>query len=228
MRLPASMPASCISLSIFLQWLILLPMSRAMMNGFTTVVEAGKVNCFYENISDNKTLEIEYQVIEGGGEMDINFRVVAPSRALLVDDTKKTDEVHSVQAAENGIYTFCFDNSFSVLAEKIVYVDLGLESDEVDSWLSSLQGDTDVETQEIQIDSIRTTLENIRLQLEKAQSYQTYLTKKNFKSHFIVTRSGSRVFWWSLIQSIALIGVAICQVLIVKNFFGTNSTGQKI
>ena len=62
MRLPASMPASCISLSIFLQWLILLPMSRAMMNGFTTVVEAGKVNCFYENISDNKTLEIEYQV----------------------------------------------------------------------------------------------------------------------------------------------------------------------
>lgn len=228
MRLPVSMPASCIPLSIFLQWLILLPMSRAMMNGFTTVVEAGKVNCFYENISDNKTLEIEYQVIEGGGEMDINFRVVAPSRALLVDDTKKTDEVHSVQAAENGIYTFCFDNSFSVLAEKIVYVDLGLESDEVDSWLSSLQGDTDVETQEIQIDSIRTTLENIRLQLEKAQSYQTYLTKKNFKSHFIVTRSGSRVFWWSLIQSIALIGVAICQVLIVKNFFGTNSTGQKI
>lgn len=76
--------------------------------------------------------------------------------------------------------------------------------------------------------SWQTTLENIRLQLEKAQSYQTYLTKKNFKSHFIVTRSGSRVFWWSLIQSIALIGVAICQVLIVKNFFGTNSTGQKI
>lgn len=74
----------------------------------------------------------------------------------------------------------------------------------------------------------QTTLENIRLQLEKAQNYQTYLTKKNFKSHFIVTRSGSRVFWWSLIQSIALIGVAICQVLIVKNFFGTNSTGQKI
>lgn len=199
-----------------------------MLNGFTTVVEAGKVNCFYENISDNKTLEIEYQVIEGGGEMDITFQVVAPSKALLVDDEKKTDEVHSIQAAEDGIYTFCFDNSFSMLAEKIVYVDLGLESDEVDSWLSSLQGDTDTEIQEIQIDSIRTTLENIRLQLEKAQNYQTYLTKKNFKSHFIVTRSGSRVFWWSLIQSIALIGVAICQVLIVKNFFGTNSTGQKI
>ena len=87
--------------------------------------------------------------------MDITFQVIAPSKQLLVDDEKKTDEVHSVQAAENGIYAFCFDNSFSLLAEKIVYVDLGLESDEVDSWLSSLQGDTDVEFQEIQIDSIR-------------------------------------------------------------------------
>jgi len=220
MRLQASL------LGILLQWLILLPMSRAMLNGFTTVIEAGKVNCFYENISDNKTLEIEYQVIEGGGEMDIIFQVISPGGALLVNDEKKTDEIHSVQAAENGIYSFCFDNSFSLLAEKIVYVDLGLENDEMDTWLSTLQGDTEI--QEIQVDSIRTTLENIRLQLEKAQDYQAYLTKKNFKSHFIVTRSGSRVFWWSLIQSFALIGVAICQVLIVKNFFGTNSTGQKI
>lgn len=54
--------ASRIFLGILLQWLILLPMSRAMLNGFTTVVEAGKVNCFYENVNDNKTLEIEYQV----------------------------------------------------------------------------------------------------------------------------------------------------------------------
>ena len=87
--------------------------------------------------------------------MDIIFQVISPGGALLVNDEKKTDEIHSVQAAENGIYAFCFDNSFSVLAEKIIYADLGLESEEEDNWLSSLQGDTDVEIQEIQIDSIR-------------------------------------------------------------------------
>lgn len=215
-------------MSIFLQWVILLPVSRAMLNGFTTVVEAGKVNCFYENIEVNKTLEMEYQVVEGGGEMDITFQVISPNGGLLVDDEKKTDDVHTVQADEKGVYAFCFDNSFSTLAQKVVYADLGLEVDEMDSWLSSLEGDTGLEEQELQVDSIRTTLENIKMLMEKAQGYQNYLTKKNFKSHFVVTRSGSRVFWWSLIQSIALIGVAICQVLIVKNFFGTNSSGQKI
>lgn len=48
--------------SIFVQWLTLLPLSQAMLNGFTTIVEAGKVNCFYENMEVNKTLEMEYQV----------------------------------------------------------------------------------------------------------------------------------------------------------------------
>ena len=47
-------------------------MSRAMLSGFTTVVEAGKVNCFYENISDNKTLEIEYQVRQNCVSSDFN------------------------------------------------------------------------------------------------------------------------------------------------------------
>lgn len=213
---------------IFVQWLTLLPLSQAMLNGFTTIVEAGKVNCFYENMEVNKTLEMEYQVVEGGGEMDITFQVISPSGALVVDDQKKTDDLHTVQANEKGVYAFCFDNSFSTLAEKTVYADLGLESDDIDNWLSELEGDKSIEDQQLQVESLRTTLENIKMQLEKAQGYQTYLTKKNVKSHFLVTRSGSRVFWWSLVQSVALVGVAICQVLIVKNFFGTNSTGQRI
>ena len=87
--------------------------------------------------------------------MDIIFQVLSPSGALLVNDEKKTDEVHSVQAAENGVYAFCFDNSFSTLAEKMVYADLGLENDDMEGWLSTLQGDTDLEQQELQVESIR-------------------------------------------------------------------------
>jgi len=199
-----------------------------MTNGFTTVVEAGKVNCFYDNVDANGTLEIEYQVVEGGGEMDISFQVVSATGAVLVNDEKRSDEVHSLTAPDSGVYSFCFDNSFSTLAEKVVYVDLGLDdNDGVDTWLRDL-GDSDLENKDLQIESLRNTLENIKDMLEKAQQYQNYLTKKNYKNHFVVSRSSSRVFWWSLIQSIALIGVGICQVLIVKNFFGTGSTNQRI
>lgn len=87
--------------------------------------------------------------------MDITFQVISPNGGLLVDDEKKTDDVHTVQADEKGVYAFCFDNSFSTLAQKVVYADLGLEVDEMDSWLSSLEGDTGLEEQELQVDSIR-------------------------------------------------------------------------
>lgn len=212
----------------FVQWLLLLPdPTSALANGFTTVVDPGKTNCFYDELDPNKTLEIEYQVIEGGGELDINFQIVSPRGVMLLNDEKKTDEVHTITTPHGGIYSFCFDNSFSTVAEKIVFVDLDLATYDEEGWMRTLDA-SDLTEKELQIDSIRDKLDTIKEALEKAQQHQQYLTKKNFKNYFLVSRSSSRVFWWSLIQSIALIGVAICQVLIVRNFFAEGSTNQRI
>lgn len=101
------------------------------------------------------------QVVEGGGEMDVTFQVISPSGALVVDDQKKTDDLHTVQVDEKGVYAFCFDNSFSTLAEKTVYADLGLESDDIDNWLSELEGDKSIEDQQLQVESLRVLLINI-------------------------------------------------------------------
>lgn len=103
------------------------------------------------------------QVVEGGGEMDITFQVISPSGALVVDDQKKTDDLHTVQVNEKGVYAFCFDNSFSTLAEKTVYADLGLESDDIDNWLSELEGDKSIEDQQLQVESLRVLLLSIRV-----------------------------------------------------------------
>lgn len=103
------------------------------------------------------------QVVEGGGEMDVTFQVISPSGALVVDDQKKTDDLHTVQVDEKGVYAFCFDNSFSTLAEKTVYADLGLESDDIDNWLSELEGDKSIEDQQLQVESLRVLLINIRV-----------------------------------------------------------------
>ena len=95
-----------------------------------------------------------FKVVEGGGEMDITLQVISPHGAVLVNDEKKRDEMHTVTTADTGIYSFCFDNSFSTLAEKIVYVDLGLEAYDEESWLQTL-GDGDIEGTEIKIESLR-------------------------------------------------------------------------
>ncbi|XP_067052501.1 transmembrane emp24 domain-containing protein 1-like isoform X2 [Acropora muricata] len=147
-------PLKCVFLA-FVQWLILLPdPTGAMANGFTTIVDPGKVNCFYDELEPNRTLEIEYQVIEGGGDLDISFKIISPRGVMLVKDDKRTDEVHTVTTPHGGVYSFCFDNSFSTVAEKMVYVDLDLAAADEDSWVRTLDG-SDITGKELQMDSIR-------------------------------------------------------------------------
>lgn len=86
--------------------------------------------------------------------MDISFQVVSPNGVVLVNDEKKGDEVHGIVTSEPGVYSFCFDNSFSTLAQKVVYVDLGLDTSDEDSWLKSLEED-DFDGTELQMETIR-------------------------------------------------------------------------
>lgn len=97
--------------------------------------------------------------------MDITFQVVSPNGAMLVNDEKRSDEVHTITTLDSGIYSFCFDNSFSRLAQKVVYVDLDLAdaySDEEDAWLKTL-GEPDIQEKDLHIESIRVIVTFINL-----------------------------------------------------------------
>lgn len=69
-------------------------------------------------------------------------------------DEKRTDEVHTVTTPHGGVYSFCFDNSFSTVAEKMVYVDLDLAAADEDSWFRTLDG-SDMTGNELPMDSMR-------------------------------------------------------------------------
>lgn len=97
---------------------------------------------------------LSLQVIEGGGDLDITFKIISPRGVMLVKDEKRTDEVHTVTTPHGGVYSFCFDNSFSTVAEKMVYVDLDLAAADEDSWFRTLDG-SDITGKELQMDSIR-------------------------------------------------------------------------
>lgn len=97
---------------------------------------------------------LSLQVIEGGGDLDISFKIISPRGVMLVKDEKRTDEVHTVTTPHGGVYSFCFDNSFSTVAEKMVYVDLDLAAADEDSWFRTLDG-SDIAGKELQMDSIR-------------------------------------------------------------------------
>jgi protein ERP2 len=94
---------------------------------FTFKLPPGKEQCFYEDMKEGESLELEYQVIEGG-ELDVNFKLRSPSGEIVSSDDHQMDGLQSYEVKEAGGYAICFDNSFSSISHKMIFVDLIIDT----------------------------------------------------------------------------------------------------
>ncbi|XP_031683881.1 uncharacterized protein LOC109880116 isoform X1 [Oncorhynchus kisutch] len=100
---------------------------------FTFQLPAGRTECFYQTATKNGSLEVEYQVIAGGG-LDVGFTLISPSGYKLASEFRTSDGIHTVDPTEDGDYRLCFDNSFSKLSEKMVFFEVIVEGQPGDTW----------------------------------------------------------------------------------------------
>ena len=89
-------------------------------------------------------------------ELDIDFSVRDPTGLIMIQEFRKTDEVHTITTKSEGIYEFCFDNTFSTIASKTVFADLGFYQYSDDDWLQV--AGTDHLNGEIQVASLKVSL----------------------------------------------------------------------
>ena len=77
-------------------------LASGMEKEMTVNIEAGKEECFFENVPQGNHLTVEYQVIDGGAgqmsELDISFRLVDPKGKPLLAEFKKPDGAHTIRA----------------------------------------------------------------------------------------------------------------------------------
>ena len=110
---------------------LLLPPTSAHLpqeRDYSLVVDAGKEECFFEEVVKGNTLTVEYQVkpfetkklssqlkktfvfqvIDGGdeltSELDINFKLLSPRGHPLVAEFKKSDGTHSHQIEVSNVW----------------------------------------------------------------------------------------------------------------------------
>lgn len=63
-----------------------------------------------------------------GGELDITFYLLSPNHEMLVKEERKMDGLHSLDVSEDGDYSLCFDNSFSHISDKTIFMDVLMDS----------------------------------------------------------------------------------------------------
>jgi hypothetical protein len=116
-------------------------------------------------------------------------------------------------ANEIGEYSFCFSNDMSTFAEKLVDFEIAIEN-EARAELPSKQG-----TPPEHLSSLEESLFKLSGQLSTIARNQKYFRTRENRNFSTVRSTESRIFNFSVIESLIMVTMACLQVFIVRFFF---------
>uniref|UniRef100_A0A0A9Z785 Transmembrane emp24 domain-containing protein 7 n=1 Tax=Lygus hesperus TaxID=30085 RepID=A0A0A9Z785_LYGHE len=165
-------------------------------------------DCFYEVIPKNTTCTLEFQVVTGGS-YDVDVTLQGPNKDIIYRQVKAQFDSHTFVTPLSGEYAVCFSNEFSTFSHKLVYMDLQVGEE---APLPGMGHSTVMTQMEASADTVHKALMTVA-------DFQTHHRLREAQGRKRAEDLNERVFWWSLIETICILSVAIGQVCILKNFF---------
>lgn len=159
--------------------------------------------------------------VQSGGSFDIDFTVQDPREKIILDGQRERQGDYVFTANHVGEYAFCFSNDMSTFAEKLVDFEITVEHEVRPSYQregSSSQPPETLSAMEESLFRLSGSLTNI------ARTQKYFRTREN-RNASTVQSTESRIFWFALLESAAIIVMAVLQVFVVRNFFNVKKGG---
>lgn len=176
----------------------------------TFELEDKEKTCFTETFPGGKRYVFSYQVIRGGNK-DIDAWVVSPNGKIMYKEQRKEGDEYTFDPSK-GDFQFCFGNQFSTISHKVIFFDIS--PDDVDR-LAVEAGD---ETPRAQTAS-ESACDNIHFEMSAVVENQRDYRLKEAIGRHIAEGLHSKVWWWSVGQSMIILIIGFGQVFILKTFF---------
>jgi len=217
---------------VLLLFAALLHFVAAVELDFTITIPPGRLQCYFQPVTNESQhwLEFDYQVIDGG-DLDINVLVSNPNGQVLIQDMKKMDATHKIDVSTvKGDYQLCFDNSFSYQASKMIFFELFLtDKDGAVEQLDFQQMASNVaEIAHALTSSVKDTVQRIKTNMNRAEQLQSLLRAFEARDRAIMEANFDRVNFWSIVNALCLMGVAVVQVYTIRSLFEDKSRLAKV
>lgn len=197
--------------------LLLTPTSHGA--ALTTLLEPHERSCFFAWVDAAGEKVGFYFAVQSGGHFDIDYSVHDPDNRLIIAGQKERQLDIIFTGNTVGEYTFCFENSMSTVAEKLIDFDITVESEprlDLPITPSKLLKEHSAPLEE-GISSLGNSLE----QVGRTQRYFRVRENRNFDT---VRSTQSKIFWYSVVESATMVGISVGQVWIVRALFERGST----
>ncbi|KAJ7638561.1 emp24/gp25L/p24 family/GOLD-domain-containing protein [Roridomyces roridus] len=167
-------------------------------------VDAGKKECFFEDLHKHDKMTVTYQV-GGGGHLDIDFWLTDPANKVLGKQIRQSTGTISITAEKDGRHEYCFSNQMSAIADKIVSFNV--------HGIIYVGEDADV------VAPIEREIRALSNGLQSVKDEQEYIVVRERTHRNTAESTNSRVKWWSVLQAIVLFSVVAWQIYYLKSFF---------
>ncbi|KAM6499364.1 emp24/gp25L/p24 family/GOLD domain containing protein [Amanita muscaria] len=204
-------------------WLLFLGLVISVQcSALTTPIAANERQCFYADVDKAGEKIGFYFAVQSGGSFDIDFEVRDPKEIIILDGQRERQGDYVLTANTVGEYAFCFENDMSTLTEKLVDFDIMVES-EPRREPPAKPGQIAEHTSALEESVFR--LNSLLLNIKRMQNY--FHTREN-RGFSIVKSTQNRLFWYALLESLAIVTMAITQVYVLQTFFSKTGRRYKV
>jgi len=188
-------------------------------SALTTAISANERLCFYADVDKAGEKIGFYFAVQSGGSFDVDFEVKDPNDKILLDGNRERQGDYVFTANTVGEYSFCFENDMSTLTEKLVDFDIMVES-EPRRDPPAKPGQIAEHTSALEESVFR--LNGMLMNIKRTQKH--FHTREN-RGFSIVKSTQNRLFWYGVLESLAIISMAVFQVYVLQTFF--TKTGRR-
>ncbi|KAF0699829.1 Aste57867_9605 [Aphanomyces stellatus] len=190
--------------------LILLLSVCFVASAINTDIPSGKPECYFLDAQKYKEgLSLNYDVVVGNGD-EMETTMSSPSGITLFHKTGPSGRFVS-PVPEDGAYRVCFTQQTLVN----IRVGFSLHADDPAHDVLSNADATKIE----QARAVEDMVYELNTNLDTVKDTQSYMKAKTVYHHSVVDSTNSRVFIWSCVEAVALVGIAFWQMSYLRRTF---------
>ncbi|KAG6024446.1 hypothetical protein E4U41_001785 [Claviceps citrina] len=180
-----------------------------LASAHTIVLAAHGIECFHENLHRDDKMVVTFQTgdkeFHGAGNLEVDFWIMDPSNAYLVDERGVTSGDHSFTAQGDGKYTYCFGNQHWVSNTKEVSF--------------NVHGVVFVPESELPSDPVEAEVRKLSSVVAEVKDEQQYIVMRERTHRNTAESTNARVKWWNLFVIGVVLGESVFQVWWLRRFF---------
>lgn len=176
--------------------------------------------------------------VQSGGNFDVDYEVLDPRNVVLLKGIGERQGDYVFSARKTGEFAVCFSNSMSTFADKTIDFDLTAQhempgsqtvsklQEAVGKLQEGLAADGSVEKSDDATVALTKAMKPLQDKLSAIFGYvasvqrsQRTTRTKEHRNVYLVNQTESRIFWYAVIGSCVMIGMAVVQVYVIQTFF---------